>query len=132
MRRIGLIIGAAAATFGMTLALMIGARLSEQALSVVAGAACGAGALLPLLATLWLTLLRRRDEAVSDQAARSNAGYPPVIVIAPPASPALPAGQQQVTNAYGQLAGFYTGARQFSIIGASGEELTSDEYHNHW
>lgn len=135
MKKFELTLSLAGLAFGITLAALIGARLSEQALSVVAGAACGAGALLPALVVLSVLALRRRDEARErhlEQPPYPRQAYPPVIVMAPPAQ-ALPAGQAQAGGLYGQaLYQHQVGARQFSVIGGGGEEGTADEYQGGW
>ncbi|MBN1890103.1 MAG: hypothetical protein JW850_19050 [Thermoflexales bacterium] len=123
MKKIEMTLSLAGIAFGIALAGLIVARLSEQALSVVAGVACGVGALLPALIVLSVMALRRRDEARFEPPHYPRQAYPPVIVLAPPAQPALPAG-----GPYGQTA--YpppVAARQFSIIGSEGERIV-DEY----
>ncbi|MBN1889291.1 MAG: hypothetical protein JW850_14955 [Thermoflexales bacterium] len=135
MSKIGLALGLLSAAFGITLAALIGTRLSEQALSVALGAACGAGALLPAVGVLSFIAVRRsastsgsyeRTEAYPDRRA-----YPPVVVIAPPAA-ALPGGQQ--SSSYGPYYPPQAGitGRQFSIIGSSGEEMINNEHHTVW
>lgn len=140
MNKIGLALGLLGVAFGITLAAVIGTRLSEQALSVALGAACGAGALLPALGVLSLIAIRRpattsssydRAEAYPDRRA-----YPPVVVIAPPAAAgaaALPGGQPAL-GSYGPYYPPQAGmsGRQFSIIGSSGEEMINDERHTVW
>lgn len=141
MKKTSVILGLAGVAFGVTLAALIGARLSEQALAVVAGATCGAGALLPVIAVQTGLLLRQRSPDHDERQARSNAACPPLVVIAPP-TPGLPAGQSWGSGPpYGYPVGFAqasanhsvsASARQFSIIGSDGEEMTYDGHQSTW
>jgi hypothetical protein len=133
MKKMVIVLSLTGIAFGVTLAVLIGTRLSAEALSVVAGAACGVGALLPLVAVLAGLLLRRNDNLNSERQARAS--YPPVIVVAPPA--ALPPGQTWASGPHAQpvsynAAGYANITRQFSIIGNDGEEITDDEHRNNW
>jgi len=136
MKKIGIVLGLMGIAFGATLAALIGTRLSEQALSVVTGAACGVGALLPMIAVLFGMLIRRNEDVARERRNQANTHYPPVIVVAPPGN-ALPAGNQNWTaNPYATFnaAGHPIGniVRQFSIIGNDGEEIINDEHHQRW
>jgi hypothetical protein len=117
-----------ALAFGATLAVMVGKRMSGDAMAVVLGVVCGVLAAVPT--TLLLTLvLTRGDRLGSDaggerQARHPAAGaYPPVVVIqgGAPQSPVLPAG----------MGGYWPGAtmgtidsRDFRVVG--GDELLED------
>ena len=135
MSRALAIVGLGVAAFAVTLAVYIGSRLSNEAMSVLTGAACGVSAMLPAVVIGALALLRRRDrENVPPPQPWSQPGapqqYPPVIVVAPPASSsARPAGDWQ--RAYPQ--GFSTpvGGRQFSVIGEE-EGVWNNERHSSW
>ena len=77
--------------FAMTLALVVGNRLSDEALGVLAGAVCGVGAAIPT-SLIVVGVTRRRDGPDSRQAlGQQPAGwvrpnpYPPVVVVSPPA-----------------------------------------------
>lgn len=114
MNRAVAILGLGVVAFAVTLAIYIGSHLSNDAMSVLTGAACGLGAMLPVALIVGLALLRRREREESGTAYMSphQPIYPPVIVVAPPA-----------TNA-AQLPGSpYTSAppvafpRQFTVIG---------------
>jgi hypothetical protein len=128
MKKLELTLSLAGIAFGITLAALIGARLSEQALSVMAGTACGVGALLPALVVLSVMALRRRDEAREahfEQSPYPRQGYPPVIVLAPPVQQALPPGS--AGGLYNQaMYPHQVAARQFSIIGSEGERIADD------
>ena len=73
--------------FVVTLAVVIGQRLSDQAMAVLAGAVCGVGASIPTsLLIVWVA--RRRQE---QQPTQPTPGiYPPVVVVQPPAQPGAP------------------------------------------
>lgn len=71
--------------FAITLAVVAGTRMSEDALAVVVGIACGVAAGIPM-SVLLLIALKHRDAVYSD-ASRTTPGtsqaapYPPVVVI---------------------------------------------------
>jgi hypothetical protein len=139
MSKIGLALGLLSVAFGVTLAVAIGTRLSEQALSVALGAACGAGALLPALGVLSFIAVRRQATTSSSydraEAYPDRRAYPPMVVITPPSTvgaAALPGGQP--SGYYGPYYPPQAGmsGRQFSIIGSSGEEMIDNEHHTVW
>ncbi|MBN1976467.1 MAG: hypothetical protein JW918_03615 [Anaerolineae bacterium] len=81
--------GFVALTFALTLAVIIGNRLSDQALAVLAGAVCGVGAAIPT-SLLIIAITRRRDKPAegwndSQQTYphHPQGVYPPVIVVTP-------------------------------------------------
>ena len=105
-----------AIAFGIVLALVVGVRLDQAALTVIVGVAFGIGACIPT-GLLIVYLLRRRDQGV--RRSRSQ-GYefgaaPPVVVVAPPAAPQLP----QPTWSGGHNAPLPV-QRQFAVIGEEG------------
>jgi len=81
-----------AVAFVVALGVVIGQRLSDQAVAVLAGATCGVGASIPTsLLIAWVT--RRRQETRPAQPAQG--AYPPVVVVQSPpqvGNPALPQG----------------------------------------
>lgn len=110
--------------FVVAMAVMVGNRMSAEAMAVVIGVVCGVAAGIPS-ALLMLVLVIRRERNRQEEAQQhgARAGYPPVIVIQGGASQALPQGQQ---------AGYWQSPiqappnqRQFHIVG--GEELLLDE-----
>jgi hypothetical protein len=109
-----------AIAFGVALALVIGIRLDQAALAVLAGVTCGVGASIPT-GLLVVFLLRRRDAAGERQGAR---GYgreiapPPVVVVTTPAVPQLPQGTAW-PGAYGAP---LPAQREFAVIGEEGVE----------
>ena len=86
-KRLGVVLLIFVAAFGLTLAVMVGQRLSDQAMAVIAGAVCGVAASIPpSLLIIWVT--RRKSGAPQTWAGP----YPPVVVVQPPAMPAVPTG----------------------------------------
>ncbi len=87
MNRATIVAGLGVTAFAAALAVYIGSHLSQEAMSVLIGAACGAGAMLPAVIIASLALMRRRERGdVSAAHGPPQAMYPPVIVVAPPAS----------------------------------------------
>lgn len=105
-------VGLVVISFAVTLAMVVGNRLSDEALAVLAGAVCGVGAAIPT-SLLIISVTRRRDES-RVQPYAPQGGYPPVIVVAPP-------GGQQRPNDWGVLpSSFSPGAptqRHFTVVG---------------
>jgi len=110
--------------FMVTLAVVVGKRMSAEAMAVVVGVVCGVAAGIPT-SVLLLAAFTRRDrqrlEEVGHQAPFTN--YPPVVVIQGGAPQALPAGMQ---------AGYWPSTpmgpspqRQFHVVGA--DELLLDD-----
>jgi len=126
MNRISLMIGLGVVAFAVTLATYIGTHLSNEAISVLTGAACGVGAMLPAVIIGSLSLLRHRQVASPPQP-MMPAQYPPVFVVASPALPnASPTGNWQ--SAYPQGFNAPASERQFSVIG---EEEGAWNYERH-
>ena len=126
MNRVAMIVGLGVVAFAVTLATYIGTRLSNEAMSVLTGAACGVGAMLPAVIIGSLSLLRHRQVASPPQP-MMPAQYPPVFVVASPALPnASPTGNWQ--SAYPQGFNAPASERQFSVIG---EEEGAWNYERH-
>jgi hypothetical protein len=86
-KRLGVVLLIFTAAFGLTLAVMVGQRLSDQAMAVIAGAVCGVAASIPpSLLIIWVT--RRKPGTPQAWAGP----YPPVVVVQPPAMPSVPTG----------------------------------------
>ena len=86
-KRLGVVLLIFTAAFGLTLAVMVGQRLSDQAMAVIAGAVCGVAASIPpSLLIIWVT--RRKPGAPQAW----TGPYPPVVVVQPPAVPSVPTG----------------------------------------
>ncbi len=78
-KRLGIALLIFTAAFGLTMAVVVGQRLSDQALAVIAGAVCGVVASIPpSLLIIWVT--KRKQERPQAWAGP----YPPVVVVQPP------------------------------------------------
>lgn len=118
--------------FAVTLAVIVGNRLSDEALAVLAGAVCGVGAAIPT-SLLILAIARRKEKPVTDwnstqrpqMYAQQQGAYPPVIVVAPPNA------QQQPYNWNGGYPPSLAPPiqRQFTVVGGTPTdmEVKSDE-----
>jgi hypothetical protein len=82
MKRTLALIGAA---FAVALAVVIGNRMSADAMAVVVGVVCGVLASIPTSLLLIWALGRRGYGAGAESQARNNTGtqYPPVVVVNP-------------------------------------------------
>lgn len=101
-----------AIAFGVALAVVVGVRLEQAALTVVVGLACGIGASIPT-SLLIVGVLNRRNVQRRDRNRDLMAPQPPVVVVTSPSAP--PAGHP------GHWPAEYTlpvpSQRQFSVIG---------------
>jgi len=110
--------------FAIALAIVVGKKMSAEAMAVVVGVVCGVAAAIPT-SILLLVVFARRDRQRMDQVEpqyRQQAS-PPVVVIQGGAPQALPPGPQ---------AGYWPAAqpgpaanRQFHVVG--GEDLMLDD-----
>jgi hypothetical protein len=110
--------------FFVTLALIVGLRLDQAALTMVVGVGCGIGASVPT-GVLVVMLLRRRDNRERGGSGRpthyAERQPPPVVVVSPPSMPQL----THMPQAQGWVGGFSPGAsaqREFAVIGDEGLE----------
>jgi hypothetical protein len=111
--------------FSAALAVVVGLRLDQAALTLIVGVACGVMASIPT-GLLVVYVLRRRDGGSERRAAREyyDRGLrqaPPVVVVSPPAAPQLP---QSIGWPVGQMSAVPS-QRQFAVIGQEG---ASDEF----
>ncbi|HDD23938.1 MAG TPA: hypothetical protein ENF52_00675 [Chloroflexi bacterium] len=128
--RLKLVAGMMAIGFAVTLAIVVGNRLSDEALAVLAGAVCGVGAAIPT-SLLIVVVSRRRDNPSEGSRRRTSAtaltaahpAYPPVVVVAPPSG--SPYGRSWSGNDWRTLASSPMAAwpdgsmeRRFTIVGA--------------
>ena len=113
MKRVLVILGLGVIAFAITLGVYVGNHLSPEALSVLTGAACGVGAVLPAALVAGLALLRRRGrDDVERMPAAPPSVYPPVIVVSPPAM----GPPQSPSSLYGPVLPAAP-PRQFTVIG---------------
>jgi hypothetical protein len=106
--------------FAVTLALIVGNRLSDEALGVLAGAVCGVGAAIPT--SLIVVAVSQRGSEPRDLSAPSQTvqppmpqrAYPPVIVVSPQ-------GGQQWPNSWNALPPSLTAPteRNFTVVGGA-------------
>ncbi len=126
-RRLKVFAGLMVLAFAVTLAVVIGNRLSDEALAVLAGAVCGVGAAIPT-SLLIIAVSRRRDEENKSrvQPPAPQGVYPPVVVVAPP-------GGQQRPNAWNYLPPSLTAPiqRNFTVVGGApvNTEVRSHEHY---
>jgi hypothetical protein len=120
VNRATIIAGLGVTAFAVALAIYIGNHLSEEAMSVLVGAACGAGAMLPAVIIASLALMRRRErgDAGTAHGPPPQPMYPPVIVVAPPATNAPPTNLPYPAMSPSPV------PRQFTVIGD--DSLDSD------
>ena len=73
------------AVFGVALAVMIGSRMSADAMGVVVGVVCGVVASVPTSLVLIWALVRRTQGSGAEVVSRQGMGhnYPPVVVVNP-------------------------------------------------
>lgn len=113
----GRIMAIGAVAFGVALAVLIGTRLSEDALGVVLGVVLGAMATIPFCLMLVWALVRRTETPPAGRREEQYPALPPIINVGTPGGylapwqqaepPALPAPDQR---------------RQFKEVGAEYEE----------
>jgi hypothetical protein len=107
--------GIVVVAFAVTLTTVVGNRLSNEALSVLAGAVCGVGAAIPTSLVI-LSMSRRRDEP-RDRPVAQNSGqpgvYPAIVVVSPPA--------QQPAGGWSSLPASMAApaGRHFTVVGGS-------------
>ena len=108
--RLKVFVGLVATAFAVALAVMVGSRLSDEALAVLAGSVCGVGAAIPT--SLLIVAVSRRREEQRPQPSMPQGMYPPVVVVAPPAG-------QQRYNDWNALPPSLTAPmqRQFTVVG---------------
>ncbi len=109
--RVKIFAGLVAMAFAVTLAVIVGSRLSDEALAVLAGAVCGVGAAIPT-SLLIVAVSRRQDERRVQPPAPQAGPYPPVVVVAPP-------GGQQRPNDWNMLPPSLAAPaqRHFTVVG---------------
>ncbi len=117
--------GLAALAFAVTLAIVVGNRLSDEALAVLAGAVCGVGAAIPT--SLLIVAVSRKRDAGSEEPVRpsisSQGMYPPVIVVAPQG------GQQRVQGWNGLPPSLPAPMqRNFTVVGGTPVDMGGESY----
>lgn len=121
LKQILLVVGL---VFGITLAAVVGKKMSAEAMAVVVGVVCGVAAAIPSSILLMVASARRDRNQMNTMDARPRQqASPPVVVIQGGAPPALPPGPQ---------AGYWPAThpgpavnRDFRVVG--GEDLTRQD-----
>jgi hypothetical protein len=125
MKKSLIIIGVA---FSISLAVVIGTRMSPDAMAVVVGIVCGVLASIPT-STLLVWVLRQRDKQIENQMGQTRhfGQFPPVIVV-----------NGQGTNGNGAYApplpvgSSPSGPRNFKVIGQENTETMGDVLPSFW
>jgi hypothetical protein len=101
--------------FAVGLAIVVGNRMSSDAIALVVGVVCGVLASVPTSLLLIWALGRRGQGMAVESQARNGASYPPVVVVnpgqgygAPGYGPPPPGWDRQLPAA---------GPRQFKVVG---------------
>ena len=129
--RLKIFAGLVVLAFAVTLAVIVGNRLSDEAMAVLAGAVCGVGAAIPT-SLLVVAVSRKQDGQRGQQYAQPHmqqGAYPPVVVVAPQ-------GGQQWANDWRQPPPLTAPVqRQFTVVGGAQEAQrmnTEDRSYGHY
>lgn len=121
--RLKTFVAVVACAFAITLALVVGNRLTAEALGVLAGAVCGVGAAIPT--TLIVVAVTRRHGGNESRAGgwksqhmSERHAYPPVIVVSPQGL--QPRGHQGWNELPASLSGPME--REFTVVGGIAAE----------
>ncbi len=106
---------ALAVTFTIVLAVVIGKKMSTEAMAVVIGIVCGVVASIPTTALLTLVLTRRDRQKEDDRQVARPGAFPPVVVIQGGGSPSLSSAPQ--AGYWPALAPGPMVQRQFHVVG---------------
>jgi hypothetical protein len=107
------------------MAVIVGNRLSDQALAVLAGSVCGVAAAIPT-SLIILAISRWRDKPREEATTfhpigyppqQYSGGYPPVIVVAPPQGQFPQWGSPPYPSPFGPPV-----EREFTVVGGQGEK----------
>ena len=124
MKRAGLILGV---VFVMALAVVVGNRMSVDAMAVVVGVACGVLASIPTSLLLIWALGRN---ASADAHADRSAHYPPIVVVNPGQSYGRPGYGSPPMYSAGDELSLPAGPRDFKVVGNA--ETVSDVANHAW
>ena len=132
--RLKAFVGVVVVAFAVTLAVVIGNRLSEEALGVLAGTVCGVGAAIPTsLIVVAVTRRQREDEASRTSTRERETGhgwheprqaYPPVVVVSPGSA------QQGARSSWNALSSSLSAPmdRDFRIVGGASVDREGVRY----
>lgn len=117
--------------FSITLAVVIGIRLSADAIAVVIGIVCGVLASIPTTAVL-VWVLRQRDKQLETQLGQPRPyGQHPPIVVVNGQNPGTLGSAYQPAPALMAASGS-GGMRNFKVIGQENTETTGDVLPPFW
>lgn len=112
--------------FAITLAVVVGKKMSTEAMAVVIGVVCGVAASIPTTALLFMVLRMKdgRERSKDDEGGRQSrsGAYPPVVVIQGGTPQALPTAPQ--AGYWPTPVGAPFTSRQFHVVGE--DALTFD------
>jgi hypothetical protein len=129
-RRLKTFVGLVAVAFAVALAVVVGNRLSEEALGVLAGAVCGVGAAIPT-SLIVVAVSRRQGEGGSSGRSRVRERemgpeprhtYPPVVVISPQGDQPSPYGWRAAGRGSSGRRSLPMGPpteREFTVVGGA-------------
>jgi len=100
--------------FTVALAVVVGNRMSAEAMAVVIGVICGVAASIPMSAII--LALSRRSRPATDENPGPRGG-PPVVVIAPPAMGQSPARWPEYSQTCPYPAPVIPASREYRVIG---------------
>jgi hypothetical protein len=129
--RLKIVGGLVAVAFAVTLAIIVGNRLSDESLAVLAGAVCGVGAAIPT-SLLIVAVTRRRDETRTMQQPGAPYGqygqYPPVVVVTAPGTQQQAGGWNALPSSMATL----PMERHFTVVGSPefGKEASGREHYS--
>ena len=118
--------------FAVSLAVVVGQRLSSEAMAVIVGVVAGVAASIPTsLIVVWAALRNRGEARVVDNR-RPEAPEPRIVVMAPPPTPPANAAPARPSYYAPAEAGLrfepglprHAGRREFTVIGGAGSEET--------
>ncbi|HLF27194.1 MAG TPA: hypothetical protein VJG32_12735 [Anaerolineae bacterium] len=123
MKNWGAVIALTLIVFAGALAAAIGSRLSEQAMTILTGAACGAGLTAPLAILTGMYIGSQR--ATRDR--QTTQPQQPIVVVSPPQQQPQPAAPMLPT--WSSMSPAMPAPRQYTILG---EETVIDGNHDLW
>ena len=112
--KLTILAGISCVSFTITLAMLIGSKLSDQALAVLSGAACGVSAAIPTSLLIVGITYKQRQPQVQPQQQNQ---YPPIVVVG---QQPMPAQLQQPGHAQDQTQTTMEYApqpRTFTVVG---------------
>ena len=117
------------AVFCVTLAVVVGSRMSVDATALVVGVACGVLASIPTsLLLIWAISRRDGASTVNQHGGNGSYTYPPVVVVNPGSGSGRPAWGQPGWPGYEELP-LLAGGRQYKIVGEPETVVSSEGRH---